>query len=126
MADHDFKYQLERLFHTPPSFADSEAFALRIEARLAKGWQVRNLVLFASGLIGGIIAARQTMGLNLFGRLEAFSGLETRQALATLQRLSPSHLGLPSWPFGGEAIWMSGALMVLAIGFALIRLLEEV
>jgi len=126
MADHDFKYQLERLFNTPPSLADSEAFALRVEVRLAKGWQVRNLVLFASGLIGGLIAVHQAMGLNLYGRLEAFSGLETRQALASLARWSPSQLGLPSWPFGGEAIWMSGGLMVLAIGFALIRLLEEV
>ena len=126
MADHDFNYRLERLFNTPPSFADSEAFALRVEARLAKGWQVRIIVIGVSGLVGGMIAVRQVMGLNVFGRLEAYTGEQTHQVMTSLANLTPTHLGLPSWPFGGEAIWMSGGLMVVALGLALIRLLEEV
>lgn len=64
MAERDFEAELERLFNQPPAFADNEAFARRVNAKLDKSWRLRAVGIATAGAVGGLIAISQTIGAN--------------------------------------------------------------
>jgi hypothetical protein len=122
----DFEARLGRLFSEPPAFADADDFARSVVARLDRGWQLRSLVIGLTGLIGGTIGVSQMMAVNLFGQIESVSAVQGQRLGTQLGQIFPTHLALPSLPFGGEGLWMSAGLAAVAVVFALTRALEEI
>jgi hypothetical protein len=116
MPDSDFEARLERLFDQPPAFSDNEAFARLVEARLDRGWGLRQGLIGAAGLAGGIVAAVQLLGSGALPRFEAVTA-QSAQALTGALR--------GGLPMGGEAMWMAAALGVMALAFALTRASQE-
>jgi hypothetical protein len=121
----DFEAQLIQMFDAPPAFVDADLFASTVTQRLDRSWQVRSLVIGATGLIGGVIAVSQIMATNLIGRVESLSFGSEQPLLRGLIAYGERHLVLPSLPFDGEGLWMSAGLAGLALVFALTRAIEE-
>jgi hypothetical protein len=65
MSADEFDPFVERLFSRPPVMPDAELFAATVETRLASSNRVRGLALTLAGLVGGVVAVRETMNINL-------------------------------------------------------------
>lgn len=121
MAEIEFERRLERLFADPPSFADEAAFAARVEQKLDRGWTMRRMLIGAAGLVGGLIGASQLIMSNFFGQVETASQGSSRAIQA-----SAAQIARIDWmPAGSGAVWVASALAVVAMGFVLTRVLEE-
>jgi hypothetical protein len=76
MGEVDFERRLERLFADPPRFPDAEAFAMRVERRLDRGWTVRRTLIGAAGVAGGVVGASQLILSSFVDRMESASEAE--------------------------------------------------
>lgn len=126
MSDLEFETRLDRMFAEPPHFADSELFARQVEARMERGWSVRRVVIGAAGAVAGVVGVGQMMGAGLF--LKAAGSEATAQAGAVSKAFSEvmnasSNLG--ALPVSPEVLWMTAALGVMALGFAITRATQE-
>ena len=65
MSADEFDPFVERLFARTPTMPDAPLFTARIEQRLQKGSRVRFLALSLAGLIGGAVAVRETMSVDI-------------------------------------------------------------
>lgn len=64
-APDEFDPFIERLFRETPPMPDSAEFARSVEKRLTTGSRMRTAVIGAAGLVGGVVAVRETLGANL-------------------------------------------------------------
>jgi hypothetical protein len=120
MSDPSFESRLERLYSQPPQVAEPEAFAARVQARLDREWSLRRGLIGAAGLIGGVIAATQTVGAQTYAQFAAALGparrsLDTAWAQAWSAELPTQAL------LNGEAMWMIAALGGMALTLAAAR-----
>ena len=124
MAEIDFERRLERLFAEIPDFADAQAFADRIERRLNSGWTARRWLIGAAGLTGGVIGASQLVLSNLMQQVQ--SAEQSARVLGQgLSRVTPSS-DMVSALSGGYGVWAAVGLAVLAMGFVVSRVIEEI
>ena len=124
MAEIDFERRLERLFAEIPDFADAQAFADRIERRLDRGWTARRWLIGAAGLTGGVIGASQLVLSNLLQQVQ--SAEQSARVLGQgLSRVTPSS-DMVSALSGGYGVWVAVGLAVLAMGFVVSRVIEEI
>ncbi len=65
MSADEFDPMIERLFSRSPQMADATLFAAEVETKLHSSSRVRTLALTAAGLIGGVIAVKESMNLDL-------------------------------------------------------------
>lgn len=65
MSADEFDPMIERLFARSPQMADATLFAAEVETKLHSSSRVRTLALTVAGLIGGVIAVKESMNLNL-------------------------------------------------------------
>ena len=65
MSSDEFDPYIERLFSRAPQMPDAVLFAADVEARLASGSRLRTLALSVAGLVGGCIAVRESLHLNI-------------------------------------------------------------
>ncbi|MFN3572444.1 MAG: hypothetical protein ACK4TR_02875 [Phenylobacterium sp.] len=126
MAEADFERSLERLFSEAPELPDAEAFAQRVQRRLDRGWAARRALIGVAGLVGGVIGASQLIMSNLLDRAEAASSESARVLTSGVKQLAPQADLLLSRPAGVETVWVAAGLAVLAMGFAITRLIEEI
>ncbi len=124
MVDPDFEVRLGRWFAEAPAFADADVFARRVEARLDRSWSMRNALIGAAGLGGGLVAAGQMLGTNLFHSVAAASDA-SMHAVSLWARTAGQLRVLTMLPIGGEVVWMGAALAVLAVVLMATRSLEE-
>ena len=124
MAEIDFERRLERLFADVPDFPDAQAFADGIERRLDRGWTARRWLIGAAGLAGGVIGASQLVMSNLMQRVES-AEQSARVLTQGLSRVTPSSDMLSALS-GGYGVWIAAGLAVLAMGFVLSRVIEEI
>ena len=126
MADQEFEMALDRMFAEAPTFADADLFALKVEERLDRGWTFRRLFIGGVGLIGGLIGGGQLLGSGMIGQVDAFSKATSHMLNHTFAQMMPA--GAPAGGLGvtAEAIWMSGALALVAVGFAVTRLVRDI
>jgi len=124
MAEVDFERRLERLFADAPDYPDAQGFADRIEGRLNRGWTARRWLIGAAGLAGGIIGASQLVMSNLFQRAEAAeqSAKVLTQGLSHVTSTSDMVAAIS----GGYGLWIAVGLAVVAMGFAVSRVIEEI
>ena len=125
MADLEFEARLLRLYDQPPAFADAELFAHRVEARLDRGWGVRQVLIGAFGFVGGLIGAMQMVGSGIAGQLRESSQASTGALAAQWDSLWRSSLDTSAMPLSGEVMWMAAALGVMALALAVTRAVEE-
>src|ERR1700754_1657985 len=67
MSVDEFDPEIERLFARTPSMPDASLFTARVEQRLQKGSRVRGVPLSLAGLIGGVVAVRELLTVNMSG-----------------------------------------------------------
>jgi hypothetical protein len=125
MAEIDFERRLERLFMDAPAFADASAFAERLERRLDRGWRVRRGLIGAAGLAGGVVAASQLMVVNIGQRMQAAED-SARLLSSGLNQIAPPDSWMSLLSGGGAVVWVASGLAVLAMGFVLTRVIEEI
>ncbi|NJC42099.1 hypothetical protein GGQ87_002394 [Brevundimonas alba] len=65
MSADEFDPFVERLFARSPTMPDAPLFTARVEQQLQKGSRVRFLALSLAGLVGGVVAVRETMQVDL-------------------------------------------------------------
>ncbi len=124
MADPEFDARLGRMFSESPAFADADGFAYRVEARLARSWTLRRVLIGLAGLIGGLVAAGQMLGAHLWQAVGGFASTSSQalarggQALGQLQVLG-------DLPIGAEVMWVGLGLATLAVVLMAARALEE-
>ncbi|MBX9614662.1 MAG: hypothetical protein K2X25_03625 [Caulobacteraceae bacterium] len=139
MSSDEFDPAIERLFARTPHMADAALFAADVETRLQSSTRVRTFALGTAGLVGGVIAVRESVNLNfrlsdadapVAGRaigqgIEAAS-VDVQGAITSgLTQFGLSDLALGS--LGGmQLFWIcAGGLIVLAAA-AVVKLSQEV
>ena len=95
MSADEFDPEIERLFARTPHLSDAALFNAQVEQRLQKGSRVRVLALGLAGVIGGVVAVRETMSVNLGGG----DGVVAGDALG--QGIRATSLGVQSTVQGG-------------------------
>lgn len=92
MSADEFDPFVERLFARTPAMPDAPLFTAKVEQRLQKGSRVRFLALSLAGLIGGAVAVRETMQVDI--DLGAQDGVVAGDALG--QGIQSASLGVQS------------------------------
>lgn len=126
MADTNFEFKLERMFADAPQAADAELFALKVLERLDRGWTTRRFLIGSMGALGGVIGAYEILSSGATGQLVAYvdraNDFLARHVAATVSdALAPSGIYVDA-----QAIWLAGALAIVAAGFGLARLVREI
>jgi hypothetical protein len=125
VADLDFETQLSRLFNQSPAFRDAEQFAQQVTERLDRGWAVRRLVIGATGVVAGLAAAVQLVSARFADELSEVSHEGAQQFNVEMAKVTSRYDQLFTLG-GGETLWVGVALAVLAVAFAVTRLVDEV
>lgn len=141
-APDEFDPHIERLFNRPPAMADADAFARRVEQRLGAGARLRAFALGAAGLVGGVIAVRETVTANFVVDLDETSSSATRvvdggMGAATRQtqdfvQTSLADFGLGALNLGGDALvgaqlfWGVAALLIAGATMVAMRVAQDV
>jgi hypothetical protein len=125
MPEVDFERRLERLFAEAREFPDANGFAERVERRLDRGWTARRWLIGAAGVAGGVIGASQLMVSNLFQRVEN-AEVSARLLSSGLTHMAPRAEWMSALSGGGTTVWIASALAVIAMGFVLTRVIEEI
>ena len=112
MSADEFDPEIERLFARTPHLSDAALFNAQIEQRLQKGSRVRVLALGLAGVIGGTVAIRETMSVNL--GLTGGDGVVAGDALG--QGIRSTTLGIQSSVQGGLDQFGLGHLELGSLG----------
>ena len=126
MAETSFEFKLERMFAEAGAAPDAELFTLRVLERLDRGWTTRRLLIGAMGALGGVIGAYEILGSGATGQVVAYvdhaNDFLTRHVAASVSSvLAPGGIYVDV-----QAIWLAGALAIVAAGFGLARLVREI
>jgi hypothetical protein len=126
VPDSSFEFKLERMFAETPAAQDAELFTLRVLERLDRGWTARRVVIGAMGALGGVIGAYEILGSGATGQLAMMVGhandfLARHVAASVSGALAPGGIYVDV-----QAIWLAGALAIVAAGFGLARLVREI
>ena len=125
MADLDFETQLTRLYGQAPAFPDAELFTQQVTEKLDRGWALRRVVIGATGVVAGVAAAVQLVSARFADEFSEMSQGGARQLYASMDKVTDRYDQL--FTLGGsETLWLGAALVVLALGFAVTRLVDEV
>jgi hypothetical protein len=126
MAELEFEARLDRLFSQAPHFPDAAIFALQVDHRLARGWNLRRTLIGGLGLVGGLFGVAQMVSSGVLGRAEMLSAQSSKLLSKNLYQLIPLHLSFLDLPFGREVLGMSAALAAIALVLGLTRAIEEI
>jgi hypothetical protein len=126
VAETGFEFRLERMFAEAPSAPDAELFTLRVLERVDRGWSARRFLIGAMGALGGLIGAYEILGSGASGQLIAYADhandfLARHVAASVSDALAPGGIYVDV-----QAIWLAGALAIIAAGFGLARLIREI
>jgi hypothetical protein len=125
VADLDFETQLSRLYGQAPVFRDAELFAQQVTERLDRGWALRRMLIGATGIVAGVAAAVQLVGARFTDEFSEISQTGVERLDLGLDELTHRYDQLFTWG-GSETLWVGAALVVLALAFAVTRLVDEV
>jgi hypothetical protein len=139
MSADEFDPMIERLFARSPQMADATLFAAEVETKLHSSSRVRTLALTVAGLIGGVIAVKESMNLNLHfsddrapvaGRVigqgfEAAS-LSVQDAVgAGLSQLGLADVSLGSMG-GMQMFWIAAGALIALAAAGVVRLSQDI
>ena len=139
MSADEFDPFVERLFARTPAMPDAPLFTAKVEQRLQKGSRVRFLALSLAGLIGGAVAVRETMLVDI--DLGATDGVVAGDALGqgiqsasfNIQSTVQSGLeqaGLAHVEFGSmnsmQLFWIAAGALIALAAAGVMKLSQEV
>ncbi len=137
MSADEFDPHIERLFAQTPSMPDAPLFAAEVERKLAAGSRIRTLALTLAGVVGGAIAVRETVGLNLhLGPREAEGGFAFNDGVAAASASAQSavqsgldQLGLDQVALGSlggmQLFWISAGALIALLAAGAVKLSQE-
>lgn len=139
MSADEFDPFVERLFARTPPMSDAPLFTARVEQRLQKGSRVRFLALSLAGLIGGAVAVRETMQVDIeLGSREGVVagdalGQGIQSASLNVQGMIQSGLdqiGLANLELGSmggmQMFWIAAGALIAAAAAGVMKLSQEV
>ena len=124
MVEAEFERALERLFADSPELPDATAFADRVQRRLNTGWTARRWLIGAAGVAGGLIGVSQLLMSNFAGQL-AQAGASARTLGAGVVKVEQTSDWTQALTSGGATVWVAAGLAIVAMGFAVTRVFEE-
>jgi hypothetical protein len=138
MSSDEFDPFVERLFARTPQMADATAFAAGVETRLASGSRYRTLALALAGVIGGVIAVRESLHANLGLAAEGapVAGHALKQGMQTvganaggaiqgfLDQFGLTNLSLGSMG-GMQLFWITTGAVVALAAAGVVKLSQE-
>ena len=138
MSDDEFDPFVERLFSRAPQMSDAALFNAGVEARLQKGGRVRFFALSLAGVIGGVVAVRETMSVNLnFGSSDGVvagnalgQGIRSASVNAqTAAQAGMDQLGLANLELGSmtgmQLFWITAGALIALAAAGVVRLSQE-
>lgn len=139
MSADEFDPMIERLFSRSPQMADASLFAAEVETKLHSSSRVRTLALTVAGLIGGVIAVKESMNLNLHlsddrapvaGRVigQGFQAvsLNVQDAVGSgLAQLGLADVSLGSMG-GMQMFWIAAGALIALAAAGVVRLSQDI
>jgi hypothetical protein len=125
MADLNFERELLRMFAEAAPLGDADLFALKVDDTLQRGWTLRRVLIGGLGVVGGVVGGAQLLGGGLVERLGVATSQSGRVLTGQLIDLVQDSVMPQSFPLNTGVFWMAGTLAVLAIGFAVTRVMRE-
>ena len=137
MSADEFDPEIERLFGRAPQMPDAALFTAQVEQRLQKGSHVRLLTLGVAGLVGGVVAVRETMSVNLgsgegvvagnaLGQGIQSASLNTQSAVqAGLDQLGLANLELGSMG-GMQMFWIAAGALIAVAAAGVMKLSQDI
>jgi hypothetical protein len=137
MSVDEFDPEIERLFARSPAMPDASLFTARVEQRLQKGSRVRFVALALAGLIGGAVAVRETLTVNIvagdgvvagdaLGQGARVMSLNAQTAVQSgLDSIGLAHLELGSMN-GMQLFWIAAGALIALAAAGVVRLSQEV
>jgi len=125
MAEPDFEAQLTRLFAEAPSFPDATLFNAEVAAKLDRGWTMRRLFIGGAGTVAGLFGAFQILTTRFSSEVAQLSRNSGHSLEAEYNAGVAKINSVLTTPASAEAIWLAAALAVVALAFAVTRMVEE-
>ncbi len=137
MSADEFDPHIERLFSRAPQMPDAALFTARVEQQLQKGSRVRVLALGLAGVIGGVVAVRETMSVNLgagdgvvagnaLGQGIRGASLNTQTAVQSgLDQLGLANLELGSMG-GMQLFWIAAGALIAVAAAGVMKLSQDI
>ena len=139
MSADEFDPFVERLFSRTPTMADASLFTARVEQQLQRGSRVRFLALSLAGLVGGAVAVRETMqvDIDLGSRDGVVAGDALGQGIQSaslnvqstiqgaLEQLGLANLELGSMG-GMQLFWIAAGALIALAAAGVMKLSQEV
>ncbi|MDP1528527.1 MAG: hypothetical protein Q8M05_04005 [Rhodoferax sp.] len=142
MSADEFDPEIERLFARSPQMPDAALFTARVEQQLQKGSRVRFLALGLAGAIGGVVAVRETMSVNLgsgdgvvagnaLGQGMRSASLSTQSIIQSgLDQLGLDRLGLTNLELGSmggmQMFWIAAGALIAVAAAGVMKLSQDV
>ena len=137
MSADEFDPDIERLFARARQMPDAALFTAQVEQRLQKGSNVRFLTLGLAGLVGGVVAVRETMSVNLgsgdgvvagnaLGQGIQSASLNAQGAVQTgLDQLGLANLELASMG-GMQLFWIAAGALIAVAAAGVMKLSQDI
>ena len=139
MSADEFDPVIERLFARTPHMADALLFAADVETKLQSSTRMRTLALTLAGLIGGIIAVRESMNVDLhlteaqapvagrvIGQGIQAASLDVQGAVTSgLTQMGLSDMTLGSMG-GMQLFWIAAGALIALAAAGVMKLSQEV
>lgn len=139
MSADEFDPMIERMFARTPQMADATLFAVDVETKLQSSTRMRTLALSLAGVIGGIIAVRESMNVDLhltesqapiagrvIGQGIQSASLDVQSAVAS----GLSQMGLADMTLGSmggmQLFWIAAGALIALAAAGVMRLSQEV
>jgi len=141
MSADEFDPAIERLFAQTPAFSDSALFEADVAARLSKSSRMRSIALSLAGLVGGVIAVRELVNVDLrlgetAASASAAAAPSADRGLAlmgeggyALQTLLERYdlAGLATGPLGGmQLFWATAGVLVALLAVGAVKLSQQI
>ncbi len=137
MSADEFDSEIERLFARSPQLPDAALFTAQVERKLQKGSRARFLALGLAGVIGGVVAVRETMKVNLdagegvvagnaLGQGIRGASLNTQVAVQSgLDQLGLANLELGSMG-GMQMFWIAAGALIAVAAAGVMKLSQDI
>jgi hypothetical protein len=136
MSADEFDPAIERLFARTPPMPDASLFTAQVEQRLQKGSSLRFFALGVAGLIGGVVAVRETLSVNIGSDgIVAGDALGEGMRSASLNAQTAVQSGLDQFGLGSlelgsmngmQMFWIAAGALIAVAAAGVVRLSQEV
>ena len=137
MSADEFDPFIERLFARTPSMPDAPLFAAEVETKLAASSRLRGVALSLAGLIGGVVAVRETLNVdvNVMGAGSPGAALDQGIQNASVDVQGAIQSGLTQFGLadvalgslgGMQLFWITAGAIIALAAAGVMKLSQEV